>query len=283
MPYFAVIQTRFEVLPHDTLVHVLTRQGGLTHPDATQAVRRNQGIVWERFDREHADAVAEELTRLEYGVRVVESDDIPDLQEPRTIRWFELDAEEIRIPKGIRGDTVPIAWPKVLVLTLGQIAEVSKRLVREVPSITSSASPTASIAHDNQPHYAKHSTLVDVLDLIGVDETGAIQYLRMPSHELSYGRIMGEATNLNRFERFLVIVEYCVTHAREAIISPPTRKVLVHRRPSGQESEGDGMQVIQDEVLHSRNRWLLLRAIHRDLVTDRGEEGEQDEAPGEAT
>jgi hypothetical protein len=275
VPHFAVIQTRFEPLPHDTLVHVLTRRGGLTHPDATQAVRRNQGIIWEHFDREHADAVAEELSRLEYGVQVVESDDIPDLQEPRTVRWFELDDEAIRIPKGIRGDTVPIAWPKVLVVSLGQIAEVTRRTVRDVPSITSSASPTAAIAHDNQPHYVKRSALVDVLDLIGVDETGAIQYLRMPSHELSYGRIMGEGTNLNRFERFLVIVDYCVTHAREAIISPATRKVLVHRRPSGQESDGDGMQVIQEEVMQSRNRWLLLRAIHRDLVVQQEDDDVQ--------
>lgn len=271
MTDFAVIQTRFETLPRPVLVQVLTTQGGLTHPDATQAIRRNQGILWEHFDREHADAVAAALTGLGYGVLVVESDSIPDLQEPRTVRWFELDDEQIRIPQGIRGDTVPIPWPKVLVLSLGQIAEVSKRATSDLPATSTSSSATGAIARDNHTHYTKHSTLVDVLDLIGIDETGCIQYLRMPSHELSYGRIMGEGTRLTRFERFLVIVEYCVTHARDAIVSPETRRVLVDRRPSGHESEGDGAEVIQEDVLNSRNRWLLLRAIHRDLAEDRSE------------
>jgi hypothetical protein len=83
----------------------------------------------------------------------------------------------------------------------------------------------------------------------------------MPSNELAYGRIMGDGTNLSRFERFLVIVEYCVHHAARAIVSAQTRKVLVDRRPSDHHFEGEGMHEIQEEVLDSRNRWLLLRAI----------------------
>ena len=271
MTEFSVIQTRFEPLPHDVLVAVLTKQGGMTHPDATQAVRRNQGIIWEHFDRQHADAVCAELTALGYGAGVIESDDIPELQEPRNIRWFELDDEQIRIPQGIRGDTVPIDWHRLFVISLGQIAEVTKKPVPERPSISSSANPTAAIAHDTHPRYTKRSSFVDVLDLIGIDESGCIHYLRLPSHELSYGRIMGEGTQLPRFERFLVIVEYCVKHAPDAIVSPQTRKALVDRHPTEHESEGDGAQAIQDEVLQSRNRWLLLQAIRREREDQTGE------------
>lgn len=271
MTEFAVIQTRFEKLPQDLLVTVLTGPGGLTHPDATQAVRRNQGILWEHFDRNHAEAVAGELTRQGYAVRIVESDEIPELQEPRSVRWFELDENEIRIPKGIRGDTVPIAWSRLFVISLGQIAEVTKKEVPNRPAISSSSPTTAAIAHDTHPRYAKRSALVDVLDLIGIDEEGCIHYLRLPSHELAYARIMGEGTNLTRFERFLVIVDYCVSHSPDAIVSPETRKVLVTRRPNEHESEGDGAQAIQDEALHSRNRWLLLQAIHRERGADQSE------------
>ena len=171
---------------------------------------------------------------------------------------------EIRIPHGIRGETVPMPWTSVLVLSLGRVAEVSKHQLPGQPNViaSSATSSAMSIAHDVHPRYGKRSKLIEVLDLIGLDANGTAHYIRLPSNELAFGRIMGEGTNLNRFERFLVIVEYCVHHAPDAIISPATRKALVEREPSAIEVEGDGIQAIQDEVIESRNRWLLYLAIH---------------------
>ena len=91
-----------------------------------------------------------------------------------------------------------------------------------------------------------------------------MRYLRMPSNELAYGRIMGEGTELSRFERFLVIVEFVIAHATEAVVSPETRKILVRREPSTLVVEGEGIHVIQEEALQIYNRWLLTQAIARE-------------------
>ena len=264
MTDFAVIQTRFETIPEDVLISAMTGPGEMTHPDATQSIRRHRGILWDRFAEPQATAVCQALTKEGYSVACVESDDLPRLDEPRIVRWFEFDENEIRIPQGIRGQTVPIPWESLLVLSLGRVAEVSKHQLPSRPNVIASSATSAamSIAHDVQPRYGKRSKLIEVLDLIGLDANGTAHYIRLPSNELAFGRIMGEGTNLTRFERFLVVVEYCVHHAPDAIVSPATRKALVDREPSAIEIDGDGLQAIQDEVIDSRNRWLLYLALH---------------------
>ncbi|MCC9600747.1 hypothetical protein LOC67_09240 [Stieleria sp. JC731] len=264
MSEYAVVQTRFETIPAETLASILTGQGAMTHPDAMLAMRRHQGIVWEHFDRSRAESVQQALSDQGYAVDIVESDDLPMLGEPRQIRWFELDSAELRIPIGIHGDTNSVPWENVLVISLNQIAEVTKRPVSENPRMTSTSTSGLAISRDTNPKYQKRSKLIDVLDLICTDKEGGAHYLRLPCHQLAYSKIMGDGTNLSRFERFLVVVEYCVTHAPQAIVSPATRKALVTRQESSREVDGDGMQAIQDEAVQNRNRWLLYQSINQD-------------------
>ena len=82
---FAVIQTRFETIALETMVDVLTVCGGMPHADARRVVRRSKGILGDRFTQKQAHAVWKELTRQAFGVRVVASDVLPELPEPRTI------------------------------------------------------------------------------------------------------------------------------------------------------------------------------------------------------
>ena len=91
MTDFAVIQTRFETIPEQELVAVMTGPGGMTHPDATQSIRRHRGILWDRFSEPQAVAVCQSLTDSSYSVSIVQSDELPKLDDPRTVRWFEID------------------------------------------------------------------------------------------------------------------------------------------------------------------------------------------------
>ncbi|MCD0459283.1 hypothetical protein [Roseiconus lacunae] len=263
MSEFAVVQTRFETIPAELLADVLTKQGAMTHPDAMVAIRRHQGILWDHFDRPQAEAVQTTLAEQGYGVKLVRTDAIPKLGEPRNIRWFELDDEELRIPVGIHGETISVPWHNLFVISLNRVAEVTRREVSERTQMSSSSTSGLSIARDTHPRYQKRSKLIDVLDLICLDKDKAVHYLRLPSNELSFGRIMGEGTNLSRFERFLVIIEYCVHHAPDAIVSPETRKVLVTRQETMLEVDGDAMHAIQEESIINRNRWLLFQAINQ--------------------
>lgn len=131
MSNYAVIQTRFEPIEMDVLVSVLTQTGGIAHADASRVARRTRGILWEHFGKEQANAVCDQLTKRDIGVRVVPSAELPDLPDPRTIRWFELDPTEFRIPDGIRGETVPMEWSSVFVINVGQIADLKKKMVKD--------------------------------------------------------------------------------------------------------------------------------------------------------
>ena len=264
MTQFAVIQTLFERLPMETLIDVLIEQGGMTHADACRVSRRSHGILGEEFEEEQAEAVCKELTRKDFGVRVVPGDELPALPEPRIIRWFELDKETFRIPDGIRGETIAMDWTSVFVINVGQVADVKKKLMGDRRGPANLFEKNAAFFSDDGPKYREQGKLVEVVDVIGLDETGSVRYLRMPSTELAYSRIMGEGTQLTRFERFLVIVEFLVTHAEEAIVSPETRKVLHHREASQHLIEGDGMRMLHEQTLETYNRWLLVQAMVRE-------------------
>ncbi|MCA9135264.1 MAG: hypothetical protein KDB00_00860 [Planctomycetales bacterium] len=268
---FAVIQTRFETIELETLVGVLTRQGHITHADARRVARRSRGILWENFGKEQANTVCKQLTELGYGVRVIPSAELPDLPEPRIIRWFELKETHLNIPDGIRGETVPMEWMSIFVISVGQIANLKKKMVKDRSRLVSSFDKAAFLTVSEPPTYRVQGNLVDVVDIVGLDQTGAIRHLRMPSNELAYSRIMGEGTELSRFERFLVIVEYLIAHATEAIVSPETRKILVKREPQSVVIEGDGANRIQEDALQTYNRWLLGQAITRERQLDQQE------------
>ena len=168
---FAVIQTRFETVALETMVQVLTVHGGMPHADACRVARRSQGILWDQFTEAEAKAVWEELTRQDYGVRVVLSDELPDLSEHRTIRWFEIDKQQFRIPDGIRGETIPMDWTSVFVINVGQIAEVKEKLVRDNKRPSNLFEKSAALYSNEGPQYRKQSKLIDVVDVIGVDQS----------------------------------------------------------------------------------------------------------------
>ena len=265
MESFAVVQSRFETIPDEALIEVLIQCAGLTHADARRAMRRNHGILGDSFSRDQANAVQKKLTRLGFQVRVVLTDELPVLPEPRTIRWFEIDEEEMRIPEGIRGDTVPMPWKSVFVISIGQLVEVKQELVASRKSLTHFDDDDFS---GLTPKYASKGKLVEVLDIIGIDEEERFRYLRLPSREINYARIMGEGTQLNRYERFMVIVDFLVAHCQEAIVSPETRKALVHRNPDQRTFEGEGHDVTLEVSFRNYNRWLLTQAIHREQTLE---------------
>ena len=264
MEAFAVIQSRFEQIPSEKLVEVLIEVGGMPHADAMRALRLTRGILGESFTRKQAEAIWKELDQSGFGVRVLAADELPALGEPRTIRWFELDQDELRIPVGIHGDTIPIPWPSVFVISCGRIADMKKELVSDWQFPTSYASESAESV-DVGPRYKKRGKLVDVCDIIAVDDDGEFRYLRLPGNEISYGRIMGEGTELSRFERFAVVVEYLLEHAQEAIVSPETRKLVLNRKSDSRIVEGDATGQVYEHLLHQYNRWLLTQAIAREI------------------
>jgi hypothetical protein len=261
---YAVIQDRFERIDQETLKSVFVEHGGFIHADASRFARTSHGIVWDRFDESHARSVADALNRMDHAASVVAVDDIPKLPQPRTIRWFEIGEDGLRIPHGIHGETDCLPWPKIEVLSAGKVAALEVSPTADQQSAATYHEDELRSYNADHLNYEKHSKLVDVLDCIGIDEQGERHYVRMPSDQLSYGRILGEATELSRFDRFLAIVDSLVSHCSTAIISPETRKLLVNRHRSSEIHEGDSVQLIQEQTLRNYNRWMLLK--HRQVI-----------------
>jgi hypothetical protein len=168
---FAVVQTRFETIALEVMVQVLTEHGGMPNADACRVARRSKGILGEQFTEVEAKAVWNELTRQGYGVRVVPGDQLPNLSDPCTIRWFEIDKEQFRMPDGIHGETMPMDWTSIFTISVGQIAEVKAELVREKKRPSNVFEKSAALYSNEGPRYRKRSKLIDVVDVIGVDQS----------------------------------------------------------------------------------------------------------------
>ena len=263
MRKYTVVQTRFEHIPIDVLREAFVAYGVMPRADVSRAVRTARGLLIEQCDRNVADGIQRFLADRDFGVRTVESEDIPHLPEPRTIRWLEIDKEEFRIPEGIHGQTIPMSWKSVFVLAIAQIAvaDVTHRIDDPTPIQPIEESPVDQHEH---PRYQRHSDLVDVLEVIGIDRNEQLRYLRLPSHELAYQRIMGSGTHLPKFERFLVLVEFFVEHSDEAIVSSETRKRLVQRSPTERSLVSEAARTTTKRSTEQYMRWLLHQAVRRE-------------------
>ena len=242
----------------------------MAHADASRLVRMTRGILGERFSRSQADAIARTLVEQRFKVRVIASDRLPKRREPRTIRWFEIDRKQMHIPEGIRGETIPLDWSSVFVVSAGQISEVETELVE---SYQATFDDDRGGISENPATYRNRARLADVLDVIGIDTQGDLRYLRLPSKEINYAKIMGEGTELSRFDRFLALVDYIIEHAPEAIVSPETRKLLLHRDKNRRTMETDARIRMQDQSFRQYNRWLLTKAILREHELAEDENG----------
>ena len=261
---YTLVQTRFEQIPTETLREAIVKHSDAPRADVSRAVRTARGILWENCERKVADAIRRALADHDYGVRTIEAESIPHLPEPRFVRWMELDTEELRIPDGIHGQTRPMKWTSVFVIALGQmvVPDVSYR-IDDQRFGKHSAEETMSDSQE-PPRYQKRSDLVDVLDVVGIDDKSQLRYLRFPSHELVYERIMGTETNLPKFERFLVLIEFFVEHCVEAVVSPETRKLLVNRAPTERMIVSEAAHATTERSVSQYTRWLLHKAICRE-------------------
>lgn len=261
MEPFAVIQTKFEEIPEDLLEHVLVHQGQMTRPDAAIETRVAKGILVDTLSEASANAVADELGRLGYPSQAMSLGGLASLDDPRSIRWFELSENSIGIPAGIRGDTVQMHWPSVMLLASAFETEDAKDKNQSLQKVVFHASGLVEKRTDHREKYRQKSRLVEVLDLVGVDENGRLQYVRLPRHQLAYDRILGPEIELTRFERFIKITDFIVRHSTKALVSPETNRLLSAKAPARRQLNGASSHRILRESQERYLRWLFNRSM----------------------
>ena len=268
MSSFSVIMSRFGRLDPEHLVTALCHVLPTTRFDVLRSMGPRQGILAQGLQEKQASRICAVLSGIGYPVTSVPDSRIPVLDEPRRIRWGTLSQEAFGYPHGLHGETTDILWDRVLVIDLGRGMKLSRKLQESSPSTlaafprTTAQGVAARMAVDPpKPQYKRIGEVFDVLDLIGVDVNGAIQHLRLPSKDFAYEKMLGSGTELSRFERFAVIVDYMVQHASNAVVSPAVHEFLEQREATDEVVEN----IVAEESLQQHQlryqRWLLAGAI----------------------
>lgn len=268
MSSFSVIMSRFGSLDPEHLVTAMCNTLPTTRFDVLRSMGPRQGVLAQGLEEKQARRVCAVLCGLGYPATCVPDSRIPVLEGPRSIRWCALSQESFSYPHGLHGETTQILWERVLVIDVGRGMKLSRQM-KEV-----SSSPLAGLPHTTvqgaaarmavdylTPQYKRTGEVFDVLDLIGVDVNGAIQHLRLPSKDFSYEKVLGAGTELSRFERFTVIVDYMVQHALNAVVSPAVYDFL----EAHEAIESVVENIVAEESLQQHQlgyqRWLLAGAI----------------------
>lgn len=260
---YAVVQERFETIDPEVLQSVLLEQGGLTRPDASRVARHEHGILWEHFTREQAEHVCQALRGRGVSVRCVPADQLPVLERPRTIRWLEVGEDALTIP-GPLEQTIRIDWNCVFVISSGQVGEIIDKLVPRKPSDQAYMRRATPLVH--YEHH-RESKRVSVTDLIAVSEENRYLHLRLPAHEMAYGRIFPTATAEvhSSFQKYVELVEQLVARSTSAVISPHTRELLETRRePPSHAGRTASWASLDDLAFERYNRWLLQLVVFRE-------------------
>jgi hypothetical protein len=261
MNCFAVIQTRFEHINPEVLREAFVSQAGMPHADASQAAHRDRGILGETFSESQAHAVADRLAERGYGVDVVPADSLPSLGKPRIIHWCELGEESLRVPQGLQGDTAAISWQSIRVVNAGLIAEFEKTATPEYLPQTLSVVGPDNAAEENEPVWQKHSHYLCVVDLIALDDNGCWIYLRLPAHQLSYRRILGDCAGMQLLERFQTVLEALIERSTQAVISPDAERILRGRKRESKIATGDLRHFAEQHEFDQYDQWLLVLAL----------------------
>ena len=262
MSNYAVVQKRLEKIDPQVLQSILQEQGGMTHADAARVAYHEQGILWERFSRETAQQVANELIARDFAVRAVATASLPKLEKPRTVHWLKITDKAVQIPWTLNQDTVDIVWSSVFVICAGQVGRIIERMVEQRQPFHEEEGPTVT---DVQ----RQSETVWIADFIGVTESGAYAHIRLPADEMSYDRILGPTDDVkSSFQKFLTVLDALVTHSRSAIVSPQTRRLLVDRKLKPELPRSEAWASLQERELQNHKRWLLQLAIFREQADD---------------
>jgi hypothetical protein len=260
MSQYAVVQQRFEKIDHEDLRAILVEQGKLTRPDAARTSRRAQGILWERFDEQQAEHVAAALAQRGYAVRVVPADKLPAPKRPRTVLWLDINEEGLGVPSGSTQSPFQVAWPNVFVISAGEIWEVTEKLVSKRVMYSSI---------NRMPQYEQEvqrsGHLIHVTDLLALSDDGQCLHVRLPAHELAYDRLLGTSDiPMPLFQKYLEVLEKLVARSTAALVSPPTRRLLVERKERHEPSTSESRPELDELHFENYNRWLLQLVIFKE-------------------
>lgn len=249
---YAVVQERFETIDPECLIKILREQGGMTRTDAARVARREQGILWERFEFQQAERVVAALAQHDYATRVVPVENIPKLHKPHSIHWVEFGDESLGIPLGLDQQVVSVLWTSVFVVSAGEVSEVVSKLV------------TTNVRYDSQgeavptdDEIQRESRLVPVTDLISIADDGQFLHVRLAANQLAYDRILGPQTGLTAYQKYLAVVDELVARSTFAIISPKTRRMLVERKESYSTARHADWAALDQIAFEKYNRWML--------------------------
>ena len=258
---FAVIQTRFERIPADHLVDAFVSHGGMPHPDAARAAHRDRGILGGLFTEPQANAVAAHLRSLGHKVSAVPAESIGDLGKPRVIRWCEIEDAGLKIPSGKKNEVESIDWQSVMAINAGPVAEFESLASTEYLQSEISAVGPAKTLDQDAPAKTPRSHYLYVIDLIAAQDAERYVYVRLPSSELAYPRIIGNCDGMSLFDRFQKVLVGIVNHSHNALVAPDARKLLVHQKGEAQWLDSERRHFAEESEFEQYDRWLLTLAL----------------------
>ena len=259
MTKYAVVQDKLESIEFDHLKQVLIEHGGMVHADAARAAKKLRGILSERLSINQAAAVCNALKQLNYSVRVLPADKLPELKKARVTRWLEMHDDHLAIPRGTTGVIEKVLWPNVFIINSGQVAETKER--DSFVFDTDALDP--SFADDVETH--KYSQFVHVTELIALSSNGGLLHVRLPAQGMNYGRVLGpDLIHQGFFDKYLTMLDRLVAQSTVALVSPETRELLKERKQNYDVREGDFYEFTEERKFVQYTRWLLQLVLFRE-------------------
>lgn len=252
MVQFAVVQERFEKIDAECLAEILREHGGLTRTDAARVARREQGILWERFERDEAQRVVAALSAQDYATRAVPADSLPQLQKPRTVRWLEIGDDTVGVPWGIHQETISVPWPCVFVISAGDVGEVVEKIVPKSARYDPYRGRTVK-----EEEVQRETRSVPVTDVIAVAEDGKYVHFRLASNDLAFDRILESPPTTTSYQKYVDVVGELIARSTSAVVSPQTRRLVVERKEKYSAPRSADWAGIDQLAFEKYNRWLL--------------------------